>query len=87
MLGSSRRTNRAAQTVDSAEVEAWTVVAKAPREGCAYSQGARRLCVPEHSGVKVEKDAGSSQSFMNCQHCTSMAGAGSGSDGSKAGRG
>jgi hypothetical protein len=51
--------------------------------------------VRAHAGIactsttawKVENDAGIDDSLMNCQNCTSVAGPGSGSDGSKAGRG
>jgi hypothetical protein len=51
--------------------------------------------VKAHAGIactstttwKVENDARSGESLMSCQHCTSLAGPGSGSDGSKAGRG
>jgi hypothetical protein len=45
-------TNRAAQIVVSAEVEAWTAVAKTSREGRSRIQSAHRRSVQEHNGVE-----------------------------------
>jgi hypothetical protein len=75
------------RTLVSAEVEAGVALANlrfARVVGAGKRTPALRALARQRGGQ--DNDFGSGESLMSCQHCTSLAGPGSGLDGSKAGR-